>query len=750
MVFAPSGTRVNVVMFMHPLVFIFMLFWLASAGYSAWRVSGADSAALLTPLLLIAFGLSLGLGGFFWEAMKAKALLSAALLNSAINTAPPQLIIQPPTDASILQSQTSHSGFILACVAVGVPLLLVIAFGQYYENGLRACPAFAASLALVSESREAKADLGEPIQAGRFVRGVVHQSATSGYALLSIPIRGPKGKRTLHVVANRVRDRWNLERVALWAADSRELDLSPPTLPESFHYPARGGVYLLPLDNAAASYLQDLHNYYAARLSLDVTILPVLQLGPETVAVAAKQVIAERAIDFLTRTNLAIAEDFDSVLLGVTSQDLNIKSAGWDFATNYRLGRFGIISIARLTGMPWFAGPNPEAFPARVRKMVTKNVALLRYPVDLSADPTSALAASVFTASDVDQMGEDFVGEHGTWSPYATGAPCFSITQGPHGRQSWSADCTSDPPNDSRFETFQNYTDITLFVLARTDFPFERQRDLSFVRKYRPQDDRSRSFGIGGNDSFDIFPVGDSQTFSSLDLILEDGGRVHFDRVSRGTGYADAKLRTGTYMGSPFSQSRLEWNGNGWDLRTVGGWTYKFPSSGPERSPQQSALLHIETGAGAISITRDSIGALMRAQMPDGSWINFTCDPMNRVVLARHSSGRAIRYEYDATGRLTHIRDSENGEESYTYDPVNRLTAVLDSTGRPLLVNTYGYLGEVTSQTLADHRTLRYAYGFDQNQKSNEVTFTDDRGYVTRWMRGRDGFYGSLPRAPRQ
>lgn len=287
-------------------------------------------------------------------------------------------------------------------------------------------------------------------------------------------------------------------------------------------------------------------------------------------------------------------------------------------------------------------------------------------------------------------------------------------------------------------------------MLARTDFPFDRQSDLSFVRKYRPQDDRSRSFGIGGNDSFDIFPGGDSQTFSSIDLFLADGGRVHFARVSRGTGYADAKLHAGTYMGSPFSQSRLEWNGNGWDLITAGGWTYKFPSSGPERSPQQSALLHVETGSGAISIQRNSAGALQRAVAPDGSWIDFTCDSMNRVVRAQHSSGRAIRYEYDAAGRLTHVDDSENGGESYTYDPVNRLTAVLDSTGRPLLVNTYGYLGEVTSQTLADHRTLRYEYGFDENQKSNEVTFTDDHGYVTRWMRGRDGFYESLPRPPGQ
>jgi YD repeat-containing protein len=285
--------------------------------------------------------------------------------------------------------------------------------------------------------------------------------------------------------------------------------------------------------------------------------------------------------------------------------------------------------------------------------------------------------------------------------------------------------------------------------MARTDFPFDGRRYLSFVRKYRPRDDRSRSFGIGGSDSFDVFPVGDSQTFSSIDLILEDLGRIHFRRVSRGTGYADAKLRAGVYFGSPFSQSGLAWNGSGWDLTTTNGWTYKFPSSGPDRSAGQSALLRIETGSGTISIHRNPAGALQSAEEPDGSSIAFKCDSMNRVVLARHSSGRAVGYEYDSGGKLIHIHDSGNGDEFYRYDPVNRLTSVLDSAGRPLLTNTYGYLGEVTSQTLADHRSLRYEYGFDENRKPDEVTFTDDRGYVTRWMRGRGGFYATLPQPPK-
>jgi YD repeat-containing protein len=750
MVFVASGTRVNVVMFMHPLVFIFMLFWLGFTGSAAWRQSAEGSAAFYAPLAMVVFGLSLSLGGFFGEAMKARALLSAAFFNSVINTAPPQPIFQPPTDASILQSQASRSGFVPLGVVAAVLLILAIAFGQYYENGLRACPAFAASLALVSESREAKTALGEPIQTGRFVRGVVHQDAQAGYALLSIPVQGSREKGTVYAIANRVRDRWNLERVSLWTADSSRFDLSPPTHPESFHYPSRGAIYLLPLDNAAASSLQGLHTYYAARLGLNVTVLPVLPLARETIDIPSKQVMGEKAIDFLIRANREIAEDVDSILLGVTSQELNVKSAGWRYANFWSPGRFGIISTARLRGMPWFAGANPEVLPVRVRKMVTKNLAFLSYPIGPSADPTSALAESTFAPSDVDRMGEDFLGESGRWLPYPLGAPCFSIMQGPHGKQNWRAACYLDPPLDSRFESFENYTDVTLFVMARTDFPFEGQRNLSFIRKYRPQDDRSSSFGIGGNDSFDIFPAGDSQTFSSLDLILEDGGRVQFSRVSRGTGFANAKLRAGTYAGSPFSRSALEWNGNGWDLKTIDGWTYNFPSSGPDRTPQQSALLRVDTGSGSISIRRNSDGALQRAEGPGGWWINFTSDSTNRVTLAQHSSGRALRYGYDTAGLLTHVHDSENGDEFYKYDPVNRLTSVVDSSGRQFLVNTYGYVGEVTSQTLADGRILRYRYGFDQNQRPTDVIFTDDLGYVTRWMRGRDGFYGSMPQPPKQ
>jgi len=478
--------------------------------------------------------------------------------------------------------------------------------------------------------------------------------------------------------------------------------------------------------------------------------MPVVQLGRATVDQVRKQVVAEKALDFISRANKEFSDDLDSVVLGVTSQDLNIPTAGWKFATNYRHGRFGIISTARLHDMPWFGGTNPEVFGVRVRKMVTKNIALLHYPVELSADSTSALAFAVSSGSDADEMGEDFLGENGTWSSIAADdGPCISIIQGPGGRQSWRLGCLREPPQDTSYELFENYTDTSLFIMARMDFSLGADYSLSFVRKYRPQDDRSRAYGIGANDSFDIFLVGDAKTFSYVELILADGGRIHFDRVSRGTDLANAKFRASAYMGSPFSLSSLWWNGNGWSLATIDGWTYKFPSTTPERLAQQGAPVEIDVGSGhAFSIQRNSFGDLQRIQAPNGSWIEFSCDALHRITLAKDSTGRAVQYEYDAAGRLTHLRDSKNGDEFYQYDPINRMTTVLDAKGHPLLVNTYGYLGEVTSQTLADKRKLRYEYGWDSNQKLTELKFTDPQGYVIEWRRGRDGFTQSLPHLP--
>ena len=100
--------------------------------------------------------------------------------------------------------------------AIAVILVLAgIALLYLYDFRLRASPAFAPAMNLVSRSAEAKAALGEPIRAGAGVRGAVRNSTASGYAVLAVPVSGPKGKGTLYVVANRLGSDWDIEREVL-------------------------------------------------------------------------------------------------------------------------------------------------------------------------------------------------------------------------------------------------------------------------------------------------------------------------------------------------------------------------------------------------------------------------------------------------------------------------------------------------------------------------------------------------------
>jgi YD repeat-containing protein len=286
--------------------------------------------------------------------------------------------------------------------------------------------------------------------------------------------------------------------------------------------------------------------------------------------------------------------------------------------------------------------------------------------------------------------------------------------------------------------------------MSRADFSFAGQPSFPFVRKYRPQDDRSRGFGIGATDSFDIFPVGDSQTFSWMELILADGARIHYNRISPGTGYANARLRAGSYMGNGFSLSSLAWNGNGWDLGTIDGWTYQFPSSGPDRTWQQSALSSIHSSSGEMfAVQRSDSGDLRELRAPGGESIEFTCDAMHRITSAKSSSGRTVSYEYDAAGRLAHVHDAQNGDEFYEYDAANRLTFVLDAQHRLRLLNTYGYLGEMESQTLADGRKLLYESGYDESHRLDYLKLTLPNAYTIEWRLTRNGLTRSWPQAPR-
>ena len=78
------GTRVSVTMFLHPVVVIFMIFWLSMVA----SVAFSHPTLSLIPWGMLAFGIALPVGGFIPEAVKAKRLIVEALSAPVISPLP--------------------------------------------------------------------------------------------------------------------------------------------------------------------------------------------------------------------------------------------------------------------------------------------------------------------------------------------------------------------------------------------------------------------------------------------------------------------------------------------------------------------------------------------------------------------------------------------------------------------------------------------------------------------------------------
>jgi TRAP-type C4-dicarboxylate transport system permease small subunit len=71
---------VIVLMFMHPVVTIFMAVWLGFVGFAGWQIAWRGTGAtILIPIGMFLFGLALSGGGFFFEALKARRILETCL-----------------------------------------------------------------------------------------------------------------------------------------------------------------------------------------------------------------------------------------------------------------------------------------------------------------------------------------------------------------------------------------------------------------------------------------------------------------------------------------------------------------------------------------------------------------------------------------------------------------------------------------------------------------------------------------------
>ena len=267
-----------------------------------------------------------------------------------------------------------------------------------------------------------------------------------------------------------------------------------------------------------------------------------------------------------------------------------------------------------------------------------------------------------------------------------------------------------------------------LFVMKKTDLYLPDVLPIALTRTYRTRDTRSRPFGIGATHPYELLLIGDSVQWAWVELVLPDGARIHYDRISPGN-TDDGGVFEHTATPTAYYKSRVTRSlaPLGWHLTLRDGTVLFFKDAKP--------LQWIRDRHGnTITLTRGVLGTgnLLRIDSSSGRWIEFTYDSSNRITQAKDNLGRVVTYTYDATGRLFRVTDPAGGVTEYTYDASHRLLTIKDARGIVYLTNEYDVVGRVIRQTQADATTYQFAYTLDGSGKVIQTDVTNPRGHVRR------------------
>lgn len=342
-------------------------------------------------------------------------------------------------------------------------------------------------------------------------------------------------------------------------------------------------------------------------------------------------------------------------------------------------------------------------------------------------------------------MGGRIIGAEGRWDPFVEpGEPSITLYDLPGKDLLWRRSWDDSTLPDTAAQDFSVSLGAGILVQRKADFLFAEEPSLGFTRVYRNQDDRSRAFGIGGSDSFDMFLGG--QMGVAVDLIMADGHRIHFIHRAPVAGQ-----RGDTYRPEPGTGERFVeavYAASSWWVTTTDGWTYYFPYT-PNALPQYVTVLtsFIDPAQHKYEMKRDSFGSLLDITSASGNWLHFENDSEHRIRKIASSSGRSMQYDYDETGHMVRAADSEGHVDSYTYDEKGQMLTAAHGNEKAVLTNEYFVDGYIKSQMLVGGRKFKYFY-FRDSQGMHENQIMDPNGLETYVQYETGGYTEGLPARP--
>jgi len=608
----------------------------------------------------------------------------------------------------------------VSVVVVAVAFCGLVGLFYYLRSHLVRSEAYAHALSLALSSPDVQKLLGSDIRVSGSPVGHVLSFDGSEFAEWRVPLSGSHGKGHLYGVANELDGAWNYSRVVFESGKQR-VELTPVrrlSLPET---PTKT-VYIVPLGLTSGESLDWVPSYYQARLGIDVTLLPPVPLDGDLINHTRDQVDGDRVTgEFLQQKFPQFAQDPSVILIAVTSKDMYSPVLGWNYTENLRTeGRFAVVSTARLRPFDFAQKLNPEWLNSRLQKQLTKNIVMLYFDLPMSSDYTSLLSGGVLTGYEIDRMSGSLIGAEGTWDPFFEGGePSVSIYDVQGKSLLWKRQTTYTAPPDTRSQVFTAELGAGILVQRKADFVFPNDSAMQFTRIYRNQDERSRAFGIGATDSFDMFLVGKMGV--AVDLIIGGERRIHFPRGQPRSGQRGDVYRP--RKGQGFIEAVCI--GDQWTVTATDGSVYRFlyqPNALPEYVTVLSGFR--DPHGHEYEIERDSFGVLEKASSPSGAWLEFEKDSEHRIRKITSSTGRTVQYDYDAGGHMVQATSSDGEVDKYTYDDRGQMLTAAHGDEEPIVKNEYSVDGWVTSQTMEAGKRFEYHYSRDGNiLRENEIDY---------------------------
>lgn len=402
-----------------------------------------------------------------------------------------------------------------------------------------------------NEHPETEALLGRPVNAGWLSRGYVWSDETGwSEGKIWIPVDGVKATGTLYARGGQADGPWVFSELRLVSKDGRALDLlAPIAQPSLISRKNDVRVYIVPFGEVQGLGLDELPQFYRSRHGISVQLLDPIPLEPKARNTARNQLIFDELVQLMHARLPQLAKDKSAFLIGVTDEDMYIRSVNWNFAyTAYDPPkRAGLVSSARF--IPYPLAGNENLLRARIRKMVSRTMGFVVFELPRSNDPSSVMYRDLYGSASADLMSDSFEGlgaravvdefqtAHGMQPVQAEVPPeaanfdsskvdgrypCVRIMKAKNAA-SKPADvkvtkCVQGVYLDSEIDEIEIDLRIGNVITRTTDLFIPGAVPLAVTRCYRSWDNQDRSFGRNATLAWDLYPSGSRQPYTYVDV----------------------------------------------------------------------------------------------------------------------------------------------------------------------------------------------------------------------------------------